>query len=145
MSDIIIRVAGAPNLILEGHGHICGDIENGIGATLDDPKFGSFVIDWDSFEAAYLALKATREEAERAYADELADPGSIAAAARAHKLAREEPKRVTSPVGPSGVHYAHPDCQQTQWFAQGKPSFGGMMVRCTCPQPPPSPAVTKRP
>ena len=142
MSDIVIRVAGAPNLILKGHGYLCGDIENGIGATLDNPEYGSFVIDWDSFEAAYLALKAIRNEAERAYENQLKNPESFVAMVRARKLARQE-QEVTSPVGPIGVHYAHPDCQLTQWFRRGKPSFGSMMVRCTCPQPPPSPAATE--
>jgi hypothetical protein len=85
---LTIRVAGArgrADLILEGHGHSCGEVRNGIGARLDDER-GCFVIDWASFEAAYLALKRTREDAERAYADATANPESWAA-----KLAARPP------------------------------------------------------
>ena len=76
---IVIRVAGGPDLILMGHGFLCGRIGNGVGAKLDDPEYGSFVIDWDSFEAAYLALKATREQSESDYARQLANPESMVA------------------------------------------------------------------
>ena len=76
---IVIRVAGGPDLILMGHGFLCGRIGNGVGAKLDDPEYDSFVIDWDSFEAAYLALKATREQSESDYARQLANPESMVA------------------------------------------------------------------
>ncbi len=36
-------------------------------------------------------------------------------------------------MGPSGVHYWHPDCETTRWIANGKPSFGSVAVKCTCP------------
>src|SRR5271156_4112720 len=76
--NLVVKVVGArgkANLILEGHGPSCGEVFNGIGARLDDER-GSFVIDWESFEAAYLALKATRARAEAAYADLIANPDS---------------------------------------------------------------------
>jgi hypothetical protein len=76
--ELTIHIAGArgrANLILEGHGYSCGEVRNGVGARLDDER-GCFVIDWASFEAAYLALKKTREDAERA-ADATANPESL--------------------------------------------------------------------
>jgi hypothetical protein len=86
-TNLVVLVAGArgkANLILEGHLHQCGEIENGIGAYLDDER-GGFVIDWPSFEAAYLALKETRMEAEIAFERALADPTSMAATYRAFR------------------------------------------------------------
>ncbi len=77
--NLIIKVAGAlgqANLVLEGHGASCGTVFNGVSARLDDER-GGFVLDWDSFEAAYLALKATRAKAEAAYADRTANPESF--------------------------------------------------------------------
>ena len=90
---IVIRVAGGPDLILMGHGFLCGRIGNGVGAKLDDPEYGSFVIDWDSFEAAYLALKATREQSESDYARQLANPESMVARVASSKHRRAVPPR----------------------------------------------------
>jgi hypothetical protein len=63
-----IRVAGylSDEMVLKGHLTSCGPIRNGVDVEFVGQQ-GRFVIDWADFEAAYLALKATREEAERIY------------------------------------------------------------------------------
>jgi hypothetical protein len=45
-------------------------------------------------------------------------------------------------VGVTGVHYGHPDCRITKWHAEGRPSFGSMLVNCSCP-PRDEPPVTE--
>lgn len=110
---IVIRVAGGPDLILMGHGFLCGRIGNGVGAKLDDPEYDSFVIDWDSFEAAYLALKATREQSESDYARQLANPESmVARVANAIESLRKAERDYGEPLdairqalGQEGTHF----------------------------------------
>ena len=70
-----IRSAGhlTDELVLRGHMASCGSIRNGISAEFTTDR-GGFVLDWNDFEAAYLALKATREEAERVFVDPFPRP-----------------------------------------------------------------------
>jgi hypothetical protein len=63
---IVIKAAGhCAHLTIEGHGSACGTIENGLSCNFNGEA--GFVLDWADFEAAYLALKATRATAERVY------------------------------------------------------------------------------
>lgn len=67
----IIKTAGhgrPGGLVVLDHGSDCGDIRNGISVAFEHER-GGFVIDWDSFEKAYLALNATRAQAVAAYED----------------------------------------------------------------------------
>ena len=46
-------------LIIEGTPYACGHVVAGIGARLEGNKSG-FVLSWEDFERAYLALKTER-------------------------------------------------------------------------------------
>lgn len=67
-----IRCPGAlaKHLVVESPRTSCGEVQNGIGVRfeglphdgfIDEPWEGSFVLSWEDFEAAYLAVKKARE------------------------------------------------------------------------------------
>jgi hypothetical protein len=70
----VVKTAGwgvGTDLLVFGHGSTCGDIRNGVSVALSTEK-GGFVLDWESFEQAYLKLKAMRAQAESEYVDAIA-------------------------------------------------------------------------